>query len=658
MAPAAALTQPLEEAARAGAGERSLELWRGCQRLLADAEALQRDASHGGPPGPLFQRLDELRRAADQHALLVDRLRLERVRLQLRRGRSEVALRTLRPLRGRFEGAADFLYALALFRLGRWSEGSVELERLGSAGYPFWSTLAQLTMTEGSQASEETQRELLEQHPHPYAPRELELVRLGRAITEESVADARQTLESSLHGDDAYLWCILLARAVRAPGADELLQRIELLCGPDHRPRLYHRSRGLLLLSAGRFAAALESLRQAQPGRTVEVSSMVLEGVALWGLGRLEEAERRWRQAYAKGEGRALEQVSGIGLTTARLAAETALDLPPKEAATALGAAVERATQIAAQFPEAQREALEKTLQATVRGFPFAVIQPLLGRCHAQLSPSPAFRLLEARVLLARCQYARCQEVLRGFEGSALETHTIPLNLRLDLALAREDSAEIDAAVAGLRASSDPADHDAAELWRLWEEEGEQRQALARALALRAERPTQVNLVPITCHLLRRAGRLREAFELADAFFLRFGYLELGFARLRAVLALELGLGGAQVDANFGSLAFRELAVLDRAGDEGAALQLARGAVLTDSQGVWFHSVPYWLYRSGRGQSLGEEGRAVAGAYELRRGASRELVDREWRHVRQPLPEPYLDAYRERFGEDPPGQGR
>ncbi|HBP17281.1 MAG TPA: hypothetical protein DEA08_05715, partial [Planctomycetes bacterium] len=87
--------------------------------MLADAEALQRDASRGGPPEPFFVRLDELRRAADQRVILVDRLRIERVRLELRRGRSEEALKTLRPLRGRFEGAADFLYCLALYRLGR-----------------------------------------------------------------------------------------------------------------------------------------------------------------------------------------------------------------------------------------------------------------------------------------------------------------------------------------------------------------------------------------------------------------------------------------------------------------------------------------------------------------------------------------------------------
>lgn len=138
-----------------------------------------------------------------------------------------------------------------------------------------------------------------------------------------------------------------------------------------------------------------------------------------------------------------------------------------------------------------------------------------------------------------------------------------------------------------------------------------------------------------------------------------FGYLDLGFARLRAVLALELGLGGETLDTELAQVAFERLAVLDRLGDQDAALELARGAVLGSVQGIWFHSVPYWLQRCLRGSAGDAQSvHAIAGLRVVRGGGPQEDVLEHWRQVRRPLDESYLRAYRRRFGEDPPAQGR
>ncbi|HBP17282.1 MAG TPA: hypothetical protein DEA08_05720, partial [Planctomycetes bacterium] len=544
-------------------------------------------------------------------------------------------------------------------RLGRYSEGNAALEKLRSDGSAFWSALAYVMMARGSPEAEQANQDQLQRNPHPYAPPELELHRLSVLVGQRSAAEASRALKGSLYGDDAYLWCVLVARRGGQAEQRDLvawLERIRDLCGEEHLPQLYHRNQGLLHLTQGRFSEALTALRRASPGQGGEVSCLVLEGVALWGLLRFNEAAACWRKARRQDETGAFRQVSGLGLPTARLAAETEMLLPPRRIRQ-LEPALERAARLASAFPEGQREEVATLLEAATRGFPLAALEPFFRACRARAKDSPVYRLLEARILLSRCAYERCQAVLDELAEAGGGASSSVLNLGFDLALAQEDSDRIDAAISKLEQRGDEGDQRLAAVWRKWHSD-DAKAALQLALELRAKHPDQRNLVPLTCYLLRKVGRAQEALSLAESMFQVFGYFDLGFARLRAVLALELGLGGEKLDAELAQVAFERLGVLDRLGDRRAALELARGAVLGNPKGVWFHSVPYWLVRYRRGGAPDESYHAVAGAYALLGGGPREDVLDHWQHVRQALDENYVLAFRKRFGEDPPTQGR
>ncbi len=637
--------------------------------MLGASEAAAKASLQGTPIDQLLEILAKLAKSAlseelGRDRLLSDRVRLAQARLAVRRGREEQALVILSEVQEPFAGARDFLRGLALNRVGRWKASEAVARDMAGQAAPLWEDLAGLFFAQANVADLAIYERRLEEQLEGLlnAPPEADFFRLARRASQArdpaTIQGIERDLNASRAADDVFLWVLLADRELNRPGKTELervaryLERASALCNGSPSPTIL-RALGQLRLGQGRGAEAADILAKARASYGEDVNLCLLAGGAFFTTGRYAEADKAWADALRLQGDTAKILAGKLTPIPLRIAAETAMQVPPG-LEDFMTPALESPQRLSAPFPAGEgREAAEELIDGAVRGYPYARLKERIERAERALSAEPRWPILLFRILIGRLELEAAAEAVARIRGGPY-AHLAPA-YELEIALGRGDGEAVTRAIETLCESEHESYRELGRAWRHLDA-SEFEQACELGLDLAKREPALKERI---ARLLAMTLLKQESYAELNALLLDVvrtsAFLDVLYLRLMAVVGLNSFLQLREKSPQQIQSTLIRFAILDRLGDSEAAGELARAAAISlPTTSPWYQSVPYWLYRLELAQPQSRTARQIRGLKRLRDGCPKEEVLSCWPPGEKLLPN-FARVYRNRFGEDPPG---